>query len=67
MGTRHLYWILTGPSFAVCLPLLGSNIPHVLPMGGHRHLRSGRINIPHVLLYQWVGIVIFAQVRFVND
>jgi hypothetical protein len=20
MGTRHLYWILTGPSFAVCRP-----------------------------------------------
>jgi hypothetical protein len=25
MGTRHLYWILTGPSFAVCLKVFVRN------------------------------------------
>jgi hypothetical protein len=26
MGTRHLYWILTDPSFAVCLKVFVRNI-----------------------------------------
>jgi hypothetical protein len=25
MGTRHLYWIVTGPSFAVCLKVFVRN------------------------------------------
>ncbi len=31
MGTRHLYWILTGPSFAVCTILY--SMPRVVVKG----------------------------------
>jgi hypothetical protein len=44
MGTRHLYWILTGPSFAVCHPQLPrsphrARIPSTLPL---RVAKTGR-------------------------
>jgi hypothetical protein len=45
MGTRHLYWILTGPSFAVCISVLflpGAALEaSASPMGDDGHAVPG--------------------------